>query len=135
MNDDSTHELSSEEREAFRSLESERVYSIQREDRIVQALKERGLIQEARARWWAGVAKLAAAAAAVVIAFGLGAEYGRRSSEPEVPAAVPIVDQVESPAGLMMTQFHMDGEDPFLNVSLAEEHPNDMAVLVKTWEY
>lgn len=117
------------------------------EDAIVDRLRAEGWITGPAfappARSMPGRRRLSyrwlAAAAALVAAFGLGFGAGRRAL-PEVEIrsqALPednggVAARVE-PARVI--QFHEDGTDPFLHYSDAEEHPSDLSVLVKTWEY
>jgi hypothetical protein len=109
MTEPRNEELTREERGAFDALAANAVPPPALEERVVAALRERGLARSAP--WWERVlapvpkpARLAAAAAALVLAFVAGVEYGKRSNEAPLPevrleppdgegAAEPVTDE------------------------------------------
>jgi hypothetical protein len=99
MNDEHSEDLTREERRAFEALADPVSPPPGCETRIVEALRERDLIRsDAPAggplrtgilrRLFSPLPKVAFATAALAAAFLLGAQYGKRSAEPEPPAAL-----------------------------------------------
>ncbi|MFH1277766.1 MAG: hypothetical protein ABIK65_05255 [Candidatus Eisenbacteria bacterium] len=86
--DDRSDELTAEERKAFRSLGDERAPAGE-EERILGALRSRGLVKRAAGRRpFGGAFRIAAAAALLIGTFLAGAEYGsRRREPPPIPSA------------------------------------------------
>jgi hypothetical protein len=80
MTEHRDEELSREELEAFRSLAEIRRLPTRDEDRIVRALRKRGLIKPSHRRVWHRFAQAAAIAAVLVVTFYLGMEYGSHSA-------------------------------------------------------
>ena len=103
MTESRNEELTREERRAFDALAAAVPPPPALEERIVAQLRERGLAR--RAPWWERVlatvprpVRLAAAAAALLLAFVAGVQYGKRSNEAPLPEVrlEPEEDVVES---------------------------------------
>lgn len=97
MKEDQVDELSGEEQDAFRSLRETQNRSFGDEDRIVRALKERGLIRESShsgRRWFV---RVAAAAAVLAGTFFGGIQYGRQSNVPIDPVVLPVTGEQSEP--------------------------------------
>jgi len=115
MNEQRKDDLTREERRAFGSLAATVSGSSDLEDRVVASLHERGLVR--RVSWWVRafesvprVPRLVAAALALIFAFTVGVEYGKRSGDAEIPevrleteqAPAEAVESMEDTAGAVM---------------------------------
>jgi hypothetical protein len=133
--------LSDTERRALRSLDSSPLPR-DLETRVVKALRAEGLVHRGWPVWLPSAPALGAAAGlactfALGVLVGLGIERPDGTGSPRAQATGTErgVVATEPRTPVIMTQFYQDGTDPFQHYSLAEEHPQDTAVLVKTWEY
>ncbi|MFC1852675.1 hypothetical protein ACFL27_20950 [candidate division CSSED10-310 bacterium] len=84
--------LTDEERQAFQALREGNYYSRKNEDRIVKTLKKQGLIQSSPRPGFQNFLWLATAAAALILTFMLGVQYGRQI----VPQPSPAIEHVET---------------------------------------
>jgi hypothetical protein len=111
MSDFQNGELSPEESEAFRLLAESRNPVVTDEDRIVRALRKRGLLREPKSRF-ALYAKGLAIAASVIAAFLLGTQFGRTEQPVVQPVAEPRPAARTSAAEVLLTEASLDlGED------------------------
>lgn len=114
MSDLRDDELTPEEARAFRLLAESGNPATTNEDRIVAALRERGLLgarRSGRAPWAKGLA----IAASLVAAFFLGAQYGR-SERGGAPAAVEPRPAAEASASdVLLTKASDVGETVVVN--------------------
>ena len=101
MSDERSEELTREERHEFHELEGGELPGPGCEDRIVGALRQRGLVR--RVPWTQRimgrlpvVPRLALGLGAVIVAFGLGVQYGKQGGTPVVPAVIAEPDLFEN---------------------------------------
>ena len=122
MSDLRKDELSPEESEAFRLLAESRDLAATNEDRIVTALRERGLLRARRSRF-APYAKGLAIAASVVAAFLLGTQYGRSEQSAVQPAAEPRPAPQTAASELMLTEGSLDLSETVITAALNCDDP------------
>jgi hypothetical protein len=123
MNEQRKDDLTREERRAFDSLAATVSGSSDLEDRVVASLHERGLVR--RVSWWVRafesvprVPRLVAVALALIFAFTVGVEYGKRSGDAEIPEvrleaeeSTETPEPMEDAAGTVMAKGdEADGE-------------------------
>ena len=123
-------ELSPHEREGLRSLSEVNLYSRREEDRIANSLRERGLLRRTPSLGWDRFVKVTAAAAALIVSFYLGAQFGGRSGSESVPVVNPTEDRQDSLApssDYFLTKS--SGDDRYLFPYYRDEpdHPADEA--------
>jgi hypothetical protein len=97
MSEHRSDDLTPEEARAFRLLSESRGPSDRSEDRIIEELRQRGLIRPRRVPF-ARLAQGLALAASLAVAFLLGAQYGRTREVDRAPVAQPDA-AVESVSG------------------------------------
>jgi hypothetical protein len=128
MNDERSEDLTREERHAFRDLEGGELPGRGCEDRIVGALRQRGLVRSVP---WTQrlfgrvpmVPRLALGLGAVIMAFGLGVQYGKQGTPASLPAATvepELFEEVDENVG--------GGGDVLVSLELAIGKP-DLASL------
>ena len=71
------------------SREAQRI-AAEQEDRVVELLRQRGLVHTTTTRPWIGYLKLSGAAVALVASFFLGAQFGSQNQAENVPVVEPI---------------------------------------------
>jgi hypothetical protein len=104
MNDEGRDDLSREEREAFRSLAEISFHPGVNEDRIVMALRSKGLIGPSRRRLRSLFMKAAAAAAILAGAFLLGMQYGSHQPGQPEPMVKPVHEARPSGSDVLVTR-------------------------------
>jgi hypothetical protein len=131
--EDPRDELSREELEAFRSLRETRNQFFGNEDRIVSALKERGLIRSSTHRGRRWFVRAAAAAAVLAGTFFVGVQYGRQSSAPIDPVVTPATHEQSEPIRRAIDRDTV--EDPSILDEYRDEpdRPGNGKVLVASY--
>ncbi|NNE08863.1 MAG: hypothetical protein HKN20_09925 [Gemmatimonadetes bacterium] len=135
MNREPKNDLTQSEKQALRSLGTVDLYSRREEDRVARSLREQGLLRRTPSLGWNRFARLTAAAAALIVSFYLGAQFGGRSGSESVPVVNPTEDRQDSlapSADILLTKS--SGRDRVLFPYYRDEpdHPAaESAILAK----
>lgn len=134
-NREAKNDLTPSEKKALRSLGDVGLYSRREEDRVTSSLREQGLLRRTPSLGWNRFVRLTAAAAALIVSFYLGAQFGGRSGSESVPVVNPTEDRQDTLAGfsdLLLTKSA--GQDRALFPYYRDEpdHPAaETAILAK----
>lgn len=88
MNDERSSDWGAREREALRSLPRAEIPPSDCEDQIVAALKRKDAFQSRRTITMSALTKVAGVAAAVLLSFLLGTEFGKRAADEPLPESI-----------------------------------------------
>ncbi len=136
MNEEDRNDLSREEREALRSLSEIRYHPGVNEDRIVKALRKKGLVGPARSRFSKLFVKAVAAAAVLAGTFLLGVQYGSRPAGQQTPVVTPIHEFRSSGGDVLVTRGEVVGTgDPTVLDEYRDEpdRPGDGGAIYATY--
>ncbi len=136
MNREAKNDLTPCEKQALRSLGTVDLYSRREEDRVARSLREQGLLRRTPSLGWNRFVKLTAAAAALIVSFYLGAQFGGRSGSESVPVVNPAEDRQDSlaPSSDILLTKSTTGQDRVLFPYYRDEpdHPAaETAILAK----